>query len=130
MIFLCLKNKCWKTCISYSPRSSKFSGSMPSQARQILRVAKFGLRLQLLHFPSQRLLWNVLKPLVVFCTTCLGESKLMGYKYKCIKYLDVYQAALMRRRMPKHACLQIVLYIYIYINVFSLHSEFHASLQS
>ena len=33
----------------------------------------------------------------------------MGYKYECIAYLDVYQAALTRHRTPKHACLQIVL---------------------
>jgi hypothetical protein len=33
-------------------------------------------------------------------TTCLGESKFMGYKYECIAYLDVYQAALTRRRTP------------------------------
>jgi hypothetical protein len=49
------------------------------------------------------------------CSTCLGESMFMGYKYECLAYLDVYQAALTRRRTPKHACLQIVLYIYIYI---------------
>ena len=31
--------------------------------------------------------------------------------YVCTKY--VYQAALMRRRTPKHACLLIVLLIYV-----------------
>ena len=31
------------------------------------------------------------------------------YKYNAATYVDVYQAALMRRRTPKHACLQIVL---------------------
>jgi hypothetical protein len=41
------------------------------------------------------------------CTTCLGENKFMGYKYECLMYLDVYQAALRRRRTPKHACLYI-----------------------
>jgi hypothetical protein len=39
----------------------------------------------------------------------------MGYKYECLTYLDVYQAALTGHRTPKHACLQIVIYIYIYI---------------
>jgi hypothetical protein len=31
------------------------------------------------------------------------------YMTNVITYLDVYQAALTRRRTPKHACLQIVL---------------------
>ena len=35
--------------------------------------------------------------------------------------LDVYQAALMRRRMPKHACLQIVLYIYLKFEPWKCH---------
>ena len=38
------------------------------------------------------------------------------YKCNAATCVDVYQAALMRRGTPKHACLQIVLYIYIYIN--------------
>jgi hypothetical protein len=43
-----------------------------------------------------------------------GESTLMCmYKYGGIVYLDVYQAALTRRWTPKHACLQIVLYIVV-----------------
>jgi hypothetical protein len=37
----------------------------------------------------------------------------MGYKYECLTYLDVYQAVLTRLRTPKHACLQIGLYIWI-----------------
>jgi hypothetical protein len=44
------------------------------------------------------------------CTTCLGESKFVVYKYEFLTYLDVYQAALTWRRTPKHACLQIVLH--------------------
>ena len=39
----------------------------------------------------------------------------MLYKYECLTYLDVYQAALMRRCTPKHACLQIVVYNILYI---------------
>ena len=45
----------------------------------------------------------------------LGRASVMYINTKVIACLDVYQAALMRRRTPKHACLQIVLYIYIYI---------------
>ena len=40
------------------------------------------------------------------------------YKYNAVTYVDLYQAALMRRRTPKHACLQIVLYICIYIHIY------------
>ena len=37
----------------------------------------------------------------------LGENKFTCmYKYNAAAYVDVYQAALMRRRTPKHACLQ------------------------
>ena len=45
------------------------------------------------------------------CTTRLGESKLMWYKYERITYWDVYQAALIRRRTSKHACMSSY-YIY------------------
>ena len=44
----------------------------------------------------------------------LGRASVMYINTKVIGCLDVYQAALMRRRTPKHACLQII-YIYIYI---------------
>ena len=44
----------------------------------------------------------------------LGRASVMYINTKVIACLDVYQAALMRRRTPKHACLQIVLYIYIF----------------
>ena len=56
----------------------------------------------------------------IYSIACLGESKFMRYKYEGIAYLDVYQAALTRRRTPKHACLQIVyiLHIYIYIYIY------------
>ena len=48
----------------------------------------------------------------------LGRASVMYINTKVIACLDVYQAALMRRRTPKHACLQIVLYIYIYIYIY------------
>jgi hypothetical protein len=46
------------------------------------------------------------------CTTCAWWEQLHVYIYGCHHaYLDVYQASLTRRSTPKHACLQIVLYI-------------------
>jgi hypothetical protein len=51
-----------------------------------------------------------------YCTTWACESKLHQYIYtKVIACLDVYQAALMRRRAPKHACMSAVYNIYISI---------------
>jgi hypothetical protein len=64
MIFLCLKNK-------YSLDVQNFLEA----CCQIPQVAKFGLRLQLLLFPTQRLLWNVLKPL-----TCVPTAHHNGRK--------------------------------------------------
>jgi hypothetical protein len=56
----------------------------------------------------------------------LGRASVMYINTKVIACLNVYQAALMRRRTPEHACLQIVLYIYIYIyfkNSLIIHNE-------
>ena len=47
----------------------------------------------------------------------LGRASVMCINTKVIACPDVYQAALTRRRTPKHACLQIVQYIYIYIYI-------------
>ena len=42
----------------------------------------------------------------------LVRASCMYINMKVIACLDVYQTTLMRRRMPKHACLQIIIYIY------------------
>jgi hypothetical protein len=47
----------------------------------------------------------------------LVRASCMYINTKVIACLDVYQTALRRRRMPKHACLQIIIYIYIYIYI-------------
>ena len=44
----------------------------------------------------------------------LGRASVMYINTKVIACLDVYQAALMRRRTPKHAC------IYLYITLAEL----------
>jgi hypothetical protein len=48
----------------------------------------------------------------------LVRASCMYINTKVIACLDVYQTALRRRRMPKHACLQIIIYIYIYIYIY------------
>ena len=53
------------------------------------------------------------------CTMCAWWEQVHVYKYNAATYVDVYQAALKRRRKPKHLCLQIVLIITLYISQIS-----------